>query len=131
MKAPNKMMIAVGALALTATTLLAGCGGSSTASTAAASAPAAEVPTSITEGMVKPADVSDETWLAYLQTNEEGFGELTPEDLAQVCAQADRSASEENVQSAIDAFGGTVEEWTTVLTILNENSFLIACSMAE
>ena len=83
MKAPNKMMIAVGALALTATTLLAGCGGSSTASTAAASAPAAEVPTSITEGMVKPADVSDENWLLLMESYEEAVAEQTPEKFAQ------------------------------------------------
>ena len=41
MKAPSKMTVAVGALALTATTLLAGCGGSSTASIAAPAAPEA------------------------------------------------------------------------------------------
>ena len=42
MKAPSKMLVAVGALALTATTLLAGCGGSSTASIAAPDAPMSE-----------------------------------------------------------------------------------------
>ena len=96
MKTHNKMMIAVGALALTATTLLAGCGGSSTASTAASS-PAAEspapssaapespavesaapesaapeVPTSVTDGLVKPAGLSDEAWAGL----EEVFSEI-------------------------------------------------------
>ena len=131
MKAPNKMMIAVGALALTATTLLAGCGGSSTASTAAASAPAAEVPTSITEGMVKPADVSDEKWLLLMESFEEIVGEMTPEAFAQGCAEGVVPVSEESVQKRIDTMGGTVEEWTAVLTKFGENFPLIACSMAE
>ena len=131
MKAPNKMMIAVGALALTATTLLAGCGGSSTASTAAASAPAAEVPTSVTEGMVKPADVSDENWLLWTESAEEVVAEQTPETFAQACAEGVVPASEEKVQKTIDQVGGTVEEWTVVTTKFNENFLLIACSMAE
>ena len=59
-------MIAAGALAVTAT-LLAGCGGKSSevtaASTPAAPEPtAADVPTSVTDGLVKPAGVSDEDW---------------------------------------------------------------------
>ena len=84
-------MVAAGALALTATTLLAGCGGSSTAPTAApaASEPAvsdapaasevavsepamseapvpepaaADVPATVWEGTVKPADVTADGW---------------------------------------------------------------------
>ena len=87
MKTHNKMMIAVGALALTATTLLAGCGGSSTASTAASS-PAAEspapssaapespapepaapeAPASLIDGLVQPAGVSDDVWAAFTES---------------------------------------------------------------
>ena len=66
MNAPNKMMIAVGALALTATTLLAGCGSKSTEATPAAEPAAAEAPTSVTDGMVKPAGVSDDQWTKLL-----------------------------------------------------------------
>jgi hypothetical protein len=95
MKTPNKMMIAVGALALTATALLAGCGGSSTASTAAsepaasespapspaapespapespapepaaAESAASEVPTSLIDGLVQPAGASDDGWATF------------------------------------------------------------------
>jgi hypothetical protein len=62
LKTHNKMVIAVGALALTATTVLAGCGGSSTASTpaaepAAASSPAAE-PAAASSPAAEPAAAS-------------------------------------------------------------------------
>ena len=150
MKTHNKMMIAVGALALTATTLLAGCGGSSTASTAASS-PAAEspavesaapesaapeVPTSVTDGLVKPADLSDEVWAGQ----KEVFSEIS---------EALSSAPQEEIQKACDdptslldvdseakemadaAGAGTVEEWTAVYSGLVKNVRLLACTMVE
>ena len=68
---------------------------------------------------------------AFLEGSEEEIGKLTPEDFALICAAGVQPASEENVQGSADTIGGTVEEWTTVWTIFNENAALIACSMAE
>ena len=115
MKTPNKITIAAGALALTATTLLAGCGGSSTEavpaaeSTPAASSPAvesaaaevpatesaavesaaADVPTSLADGLVKPAGVSDEDWALVIEPFSdinEYFSSAPPEEIQKVCA---------------------------------------------
>ncbi len=135
MKAPNKMMIAVGALALTATTLLAGCGGSSTEATPAAEPAAAEAPASIYEGTVKPADISDAVWESIVMASDEEFFQKmatgTPEQLAKVCADGvgdtDPAAS---AQSSL-ASGGTLEEWTQVWEVVLPNMVLVACSMAE
>ena len=148
-------MVAVGALALTATTLLAGCGSNSTASTAApaaseapmseepaaseapmSEASAAEAPASAWEGTVKPADLSDEDWATGLATSEGEFSQylagLTPERLAEVCEQgvasADKLAADAQASTAI---GGTVEEWTQVWETVYSNVGLMACSMAE
>ena len=136
MKAPNKMMIAVGALALTATTLLAGCGGSSTASTAASEPAAADAPVSLIEGLVKPTDVSDENWAATTEgftSAEEALADLTPEELAAGCnkptSQEDDAAQGE--ESAQLFGGGSVEEWMTVWAALDSNLKVILCSMAE
>lgn len=136
MKAPNKMMIAVGALALTATTLLAGCGGSSSGATDAAEPAPVEAPASAWEGTVKPADVADEAWATGLAKGEDQAAQylagLTPEQLAQACeeggASADKIAAEAQGASAI---GGTVEEWTQVFETVYANTALMACSMAE
>jgi len=106
MKTPNKMMIAVGALALTATTLLAGCGGSSdkAAEPAAAESAAAEAPESIYEGTVKPADISDADWESIVMASDEDFlqkmANATPEQIAKLCADGagdtDVAAAAEN-----------------------------------
>ena len=135
MKAPNKMMFAVGALALTATTLLAGCGGSSTEATPAAEPAAAEAPASIYEGTVKPADISDADWESIVMASDEVFFQKmatgTPEQLAKVCADGvgdtDPAAS---AQSSL-ATGGTLEEWMTVWAAMDSNLKVILCSMAE
>ena len=131
MKMPNKMMIAVGALTLTATTLLAGCGGSSTASTPAAEPAAAAVPMTITEGMVKPADVSDENWQLSLEGYEETFAKLTPEQLAAGCNEDPAPVSEERIQKRVDLMGGTAEEWATVMNLAAVNLVLLSCAAAE
>ena len=111
MKMPNKMMIAVGGLTLTATTLLAGCGGSSTASTAAsepaasespapssaapespAPEPAApEAPASLIDGLVQPAGASDDGWATFTGSVAEMDvlfdGETgTPEEYSEMCS---------------------------------------------
>ena len=131
MKAPNKMMIAVGALALTATTLLAGCGGSSNDS--ADSAPA-EAPTSIYEGTVKPADVTDDDWATAVTAGDDNFFQnmenATPEQLAKVCAEGATIDTAANVQTSL-ALGGTAEEWTQVWEKVISNMVLVSCSMAE
>ena len=111
MKTPNKMMIAVGGLTLAATTLLAGCGGSSTASTAASepaasespapssAAPASpapepaapEAPASLIDGLVQPAGASDDGWATFTGSVAEMDvlfdGETgTPEEYSEMCS---------------------------------------------
>ena len=160
MKAPNKMMIAVGALALTATTLLAGCGGSSTASTAASS-PAAEspapssaapespavesaapesaapeVPTSVTDGLVKPAGLSDEAWAGLEEVFSEigeGLSSATQEEIQKACDDPTSllDVDSEAKEMADAAGAGTVEEWTAVYSGLVKNVRLLACTMVE
>lgn len=134
--APSKMMVVMGALALTATTLLAGCGGSSSEATDAAEPAAVEAPATAWEGTVKPADVSDEAWAAGVTTSNDQVSQylagLTPEELAEVCEQG--SASDEKLASdvqASSALGGTVEEWTQAWETVYSNISLMACSMTE
>lgn len=116
MKTPNKLMIAVGGLTLAATTLLAGCGGSSTASTAASepatsesptpssAAPespapesvapesaAPEAPASLIDGLVQPAGASDDGWATFTGSVAEMDvlfdGETgTPEEYSEMCS---------------------------------------------
>ncbi len=135
MKAPNKMMIAVGALALTATTLLAGCGGSSSASTAASEPAAAEAPASIFEGLVQPVGVPDEGWTAWqgsvADLEDVVSAAESPEFLGKVCDEglvSDKLGELAEKAAAID--GTSVKEWTQVLTTLYENIRLQACSLA-
>ena len=131
MKMPNKMMIAVGAIALTATTLLTGCGSKSTEATPAAEPASAAVPMTITEGMVKPADVSDENWQLTLEGYEETFAKLTPEQLAAGCNEDPAPASEERIQKLVDLMGGTAEEWATAMNRAAGNLVLLSCAAAE
>jgi len=160
MKTHNKMMIAMGAFALTATTLLAGCGGSSTASTpaaepaaasspaaepaaaesAAASSPAAEVPTSVADGLVRPAGVSDDSWAEFtapLAHMDDAFKDVPPEDAAEFCARdkeemrASYGVDDSDVAGYVAADGGTDEEWSAVFAKWLDNIQRIACSMAK
>jgi len=155
MRTPNKMMTAVGALALTATTLLAGCGGGSTEavpaaeSTPAASSPAvesaaAEVPTSVLDGLVQPAGASDDSWAAMIEPMA-GMDDLIksakPEDISdysEMCAmdKEELRASiglddPELIDSAVSNAGGTAEEWSAVFAKFEDNLQRIACSMAK
>ena len=161
MKMPNKMMIAVGGLTLAATTLLAGCGGSSTASTAA-SEPAAsespapssaapespavesaapesaapEVPTSVTDGLVKPAGLSDEAWAGLEEVFSEigeGLSSATQEEIQKACDDPTSllDVDSEAKEMADAAGAGTVEEWTAVYSGLVKNVRLLACTMVE
>ena len=132
MKTHNKMMIAVGALALTATTLLAGCGGSSTASTAASEPAAAESPPSLTDGLVKPADVSDDDWAGTIAAAEAALADLTPEQLAAGCKNPlSQERIAEGAKASAQEVGGSVEEWLAFYAALNKNLTLIGCSMVE
>ncbi len=128
MKMPNKMMIAVGAFALTATTLLAGCGSSSND---APEAPAAEVPTSVFEGAVKPADVADETWATYTSQIDGGLPTLAKDALPKMCADGPVEVTESLGEEMAGSYGGTVEEWMQVMTVQTENSTALACSLSE
>ena len=155
MKASRTTMIAAGALALAATTLLAGCGGKSSevtaASTPAAAEPAApepaaaepaaaDVPTSVTDGLVKPAGLSDEDWagaLTILAQLDGEFAGTTPEELAKACDEfgpSNKEAIAEQVASdakdIAEAAGGSVEEWTVVYGRYYDNARIMACSMA-
>ena len=157
MKVSRTMTIAVGAFALTATTLLAGCGGSSTASTpaaepaaasspaaepaaaesAAAEVPAAEVPTSVADGLVQPAGVSDHDWAEFTQldTLDEVLKTWTPDEVSEICAM-----DKEELRSAIGyddsnnvliSLGGTDEEWSAAIAKIGDNFQRMACSMAK
>jgi hypothetical protein len=152
MKVSRTMVIAAGALAVTATTLLAGCGGKSSEVTAASTpaAPesaaaeptAADVPTSVTDGLVKPPGVSDEDWtgtLTILAQMDDVFAGATPEEVAKVCDDfgpnnketiAEQVASDAE-QLAAKGAGGSVEEWTVVVARYYDNTRLVACSMVE
>ena len=139
MNGPNKMIVAVGALALTATTLLAGCGGGSTEATlaaepAAAEPAAAEAPDSIFEGTVKPADISDGDWNSIVMVGDERnlqeMATATPEQFATACANGFGTDPAASAQDSL-AYGGTLEEWTQVWETVFRNMVLMACSMAE
>jgi len=166
MKVSRSTGVALGALALTATTLLAGCGGSSTASTAA-SAPAAseaaaseapaseapaseaaasQAPTSVVDGLVQPAGVSDDVWATFKEsvaTMDLVFdGETgTPEEYAEMCSE-DKDMleqaifrvedNEKNAEGLAAEYGsGSVEEWSAVIAKMVDNFQGMACSMAK
>lgn len=136
MQARSKMAIFVGALALTATTLLAGCGGGSTdsAEPAAAESAAAAVPASITDGLVKPEGVDDAAWAATLEGMDksgESLADLTPEDLAKACEAGPSDKNAARAEENANDMGGSVEEWVAVWEQLGVNVSLIACSLAE
>lgn len=160
------IMVVMGAFALTATTLLAGCGGSSTASTAApaASEPAvseapaaseaavsepamseapvpepapADVPATVWEGTVKPADVTADGWeivqYSFQYSTLADMAYATPKDLAEICNAPKNEmalAIAEMVKASLAA-GGTSEEWTQVWETVDRNYQLMACSMAN
>ena len=132
MKAPSKMLVAAGALALTATTLLSGCGGSSTASTAASEpaaskpsmseapgtseaplpAPAAseasmfEVPVSLPDGLLKPAGVADDDWETFLKETvyptATDLANATPKKLEEAC-EAVKANGANQVAASVEA----------------------------
>lgn len=145
MKTHNKMMIGVGALALIATTLLAGCGGSSTeavpaAEPAAVESAAAEVPTSVLDGLVQPAGVSDDDWAEAIKSlvpMDNGFKDAPPEDVSEFCGmdmetvRATMGLDDSAVAVVVAAYGGTEQEWSAVFAKWLDNAQRIACSLAK
>jgi hypothetical protein len=142
MKTANKMMIAVGALALTATTLLAGCGGSSTASTpaSASASAAAEVPTSVLDGVVQPSSVSDDVWAEFtnqLAAMDEALKTVTPDEVSEICAldkeelRASIGFDDSQLATFASGLGGSVEEWSAASAKYADNTQRIACSLAK
>lgn len=136
MQARSKMAILVGALALTATTLLAGCGGGSSdsAEPAAAESAAVEAPASISDGLVKPEGVDDAAWAATLEGFDkarDSLADLTPEDLAKACDAGPSDKNAARAEENANDMGGSVEEWVAVWEQVGVNISLMACSMAE
>ena len=171
MKVSRTTIAALGALALTATTLLAGCGGQSSEATGAAepaasksSAPssaapssvapeppaaepaAAEAPTSVIDGLIQPAGVSDDVWATFKEsvaTIDLVFdGETgTPEEYAELCS-GDKDMleqaifrvddNEKNAEGLAAEYGsGSVEDWSAVIAKMVDNFQRMACAMAQ
>jgi hypothetical protein len=135
MKVSRTMTIAAGALALTATTLLAGCGGSSTAST-----PAPEVPTSVLDAVVQPAGVSEDVWAAFtnqLAAMDEALKTVTPDEVSEICAmdkeeiRASIGFDDSQIATFASGVGGSVEEWSAASAKYADNTQRIACSLAK
>ena len=85
MKTRVKAAVVFGVFAFTATTLIGGCGGSATGTGSPTAAP---TPTSILDGLVKPADVSDDWWskvTAQLVETEKAMTSGSTEDAATFC----------------------------------------------
>lgn len=121
--------VVFGVLALTATTLIAGCGGSATGT---ASSAAAQAPTSILDGLVKPADVSDDWWskvTAQLVETEKAMTSGSTEDAATFCASTDDKIGNLPEEYAIGT-EGTPDEWRQVLTVAFKNLQSMACAKA-
>ncbi len=89
----------IGSLAITATLLLAGCGGSSTADTPSAAA---------SWNPPRPTGISDAFWA----DNYASDPALTPERLANAC-RLNKPLTPEEIESVVGVYpGSTAEEWT-------------------
>jgi hypothetical protein len=120
----------LGVLALTGTVVLAGCGGSTSATTPAASAPAESAPaTSMPAGGTdgfdppRPTGIPDEGWADLTaQLDPAGtrarFEAKTPEEQAKQCQEPYPVPAEVLAAAAADSAeqvaGSTVEEWTAL-----------------
>lgn len=129
-----KVAVVFGVLAFTASTLVAGCGGSATGTASStASSTAAQIPTSILDGLVKPADVSDDWWskvTAQLVETEKAMASGSTEDAATYCASTDDKIGNLPEEFAVGAEGGTPDEWRQVLTVAFKNLQAMACAKA-
>ena len=120
----------IGVLALTCTVALAGCGGSTPATTPAATVPAeiaaaACMPAESADGFdpPRPTGIPDEEWADLTaQLDPAGtrarFEARTPEEQAKVCQEPYPLPAEEFAALAADGAeqvaGSTVEEWTAL-----------------
>ena len=130
------MIVAVGALALTATTLLTGCGSKSTTATAA-STPAATMPveSAAAESMPaesaaaaafdppRPTGFTDTDWADFTARLDPAgararFEAKTPEEQAKQCKEPYPPSADQLAQASAGLTeqiqGSTVEEWTAV-----------------
>jgi len=124
-----KVAVVFGVLAFTASTLVAGCGGSATGT---GSSTSAQIPTSILDGLVKPADVSDDWWskvTAQLVETEKAMASGSTEDAATYCASTDDKIGNLPEEYAIGT-EGTPDEWRQVLTAAFKNLQAMACAKA-
>jgi len=144
MKVSITMIVGVGALALAATTMLAGCGGSSstavTVSTPpalespAVAAPAAALPASVLDGVVQPAGSGDMMWPLFEENFVDAYdmtADLLPEQLSVYCGiDVDSVAMREEAEFWA-AGGGTVEEWQSALMKVSDNFYRLACARSK
>ena len=124
MKRTSKAVAVVGSLALTGTTMLAGCGGGSTAATSP------QAGTMASDSVVmfdppRPGGIADKDWADMVRdsdpsTYRERFAARTPEVNTERCRipyrllADDELAAEATVSVGI-APGSTVEEWTALI----------------
>jgi hypothetical protein len=95
-----KAAAVIGSLAITATLLLAGCGGSSTADTPSAAA---------TWNPPRPTGIPDANWADYGKDP----ATLTPEQLANACSENKQPLTPELIDTVVGIHpGSTAEEWT-------------------
>ena len=133
------MVIAVAALTLTATNLLTGCGSKSTtgvtASTPAALAsPAAELPASVLDGVVRPAESGDMMWPVLAKNFVNAYdmtADLLPEQLSVYCAVDLASAATWKEAEFWAGRDGTVEEWQSALMKVSDIFYRLACARSK
>ena len=144
MKASITMIVGVGALALAATTMLAGCGGSSTTAVTvstppalespAVASPAAELPASVLDGVVRPAGSGEMMWPVFEENFVEAYdmtADLLPEQLSVYCAVDLASAATWKEAEFWAGGGGTVEEWQAALMKVSDNFYRLACARSK
>ena len=139
MKTANNMIVAVGAFALAATTMLAGCGGSSTTAVTvstppAVASPAAEVPASVLDGVVRPAESGDMMWPVLAKNFVNAYdmtADLLPEQLSVYCGVDVASVATREEAEFWAGGGGTVEEWQSALMKVSDNFYRLACARSK
>ena len=144
MLASITMTVAVGALALTATTLLTGCGSKSTTAVTASTPPAlespaaaspeAELPASVLDGVVQPAGSGEMMWPVFEENFVEAYdmtADLLPEQLSVYCGVDVASVATREEAEFWAGGGGTVEEWQAALMKVSDNFYRLACARSK
>jgi hypothetical protein len=102
---------------------------------AAVESAASDATVTLTDGLVRPADVSDENWASFTEVYEKSnpLADLTPEQLASACEResGETSGDAARAEETAQELGGSVEEWMGVYSAIGENIILIACTMVE